>query len=363
MSRWLVMSMICVGHGLAHAETTQDAAAASPGEIRSSGDAPPSGEAKKGNFSLGAGYSPDDGAIFQAEVGQPNLLGSGQGLSLSAELSKIHQRAALTYDVPLRNGLSLRSELFTDLRDTGGFRRESIGGSFELSRALARSTRVFVRYRAERVEMSALPPSDGVVARRIGMTLPAPGLISTLGSGLRFDTRDGTGLHGSRLELLSEISTPGSQASFARLRATAETARTFGRLTLRLHGHASVVRSGEAGGVALSERLFDAGNADVRGYALGTLGPATGANYEAVGRAEVELAVWRKAGLSVATFFDAGVRGNLDDAFGPAGETTRRSVGASLIWRGPLGPVRLDYAVPLDGKRERQWLFSFGIGF
>jgi outer membrane protein assembly factor BamA len=39
----------------------------------------------------------------------------------------------------------------------------------------------------------------------------------------------------------------------------------------------------------------------------------------------------------------------------------QRSVGVSIIWRSPIGPLRFDWALPLDGER-RGAQFLFGLG-
>jgi outer membrane protein assembly factor BamA len=348
MSRWLIVIVILVSRESAFAdpEATVDAAPRSA----------------TGYFQVGAAYSSDDGLIAMTEVGQPDLLHTGQGLTLSADISRIRQHAVLRHDLPLGGGLSLRTELFARERDYFAFQRSGVGGSVELDRRLGSATHIFVHYGAERVSLSGR--SDPTrVERRVAepMTRGAgSSLLTTLGLGIRYDTRDRRRLTGSRLELVGEVTQPGdSTGAFTRIRATADTARTFGRLTFRVHGHAGYVRSHDAMGVPLSERLFDEGNAEVRGYALGSLGNPMGDNYEAIGRAEVELAISRKADLAVALFADAGVRGNLDALYGPVGATLTRSAGASLIMRG----LRFDLAFPLDRGREPQLVFNAGFSF
>jgi outer membrane protein insertion porin family len=83
---------------------------------------------------------------------------------------------------------------------------------------------------------------------------------------------------------------------------------------------------------------------------------------EAVGRAELEVPIWKAAGLSLAGWADAGLRYNADSMWGPTDSPLlRRSVGFSIIWRSPIGPLRFDWAIPLDG-RDRNTKFLFGLG-
>jgi outer membrane protein insertion porin family len=143
--------------------------------------------------------------------------------------------------------------------------------------------------------------------------------------------------------------------------ARAEHAQPLGPFTARLSAHGSYVRSLEAGGVPLSERLQYDGHADVAGYGLGSF---RSADLEAGGRAELELPIWRRAGISIAGFAEAGLRHNADPTWGPTGTTLARSVGASIIWRSPIGPLRFDWAIPLDGEDRRPvFLFNLGSSF
>jgi outer membrane translocation and assembly module TamA len=74
-------------------------------------------------------------------------------------------------------------------------------------------------------------------------------------------------------------------------------------------------------------------------------------------RGEIEAPISRKLGLSAVGFLDAGA------IVDPNGTSVGRSVGAGLIWRSPIGPLRLDHAVPLDGAGPPRFLFSIGGGW
>jgi outer membrane protein insertion porin family len=325
------------------------------------GDSPRSVTPRKptGTFEVGVGISPDDGFLAHAAVVQPDLFRTGQRLALTADMSAIRQRAALTYDLPVLPNLDLHTELFTQRRDFGAFLREGTGGELALVYKLDKHTRIYGRYRAEAVATSL------DAANRKPSELPAlteaalgNGTIATLGVGLVHDTLDERWLprRGTRFELFTDRADRrwGSAYTFERTGGSFDHARGLGPLTLRLHGHAAYVR----GDVPLSERLQHDGHAEVRGYALDSL-PRLGSNVEAVGRVELETPSWK--GLSIAGWADAGLRENTDPMYGGSSPLLQRSVGLSLIWRSPIGPLRFDWAVPLDGdQRDRQILFGIG---
>jgi outer membrane protein insertion porin family len=317
-----------------------------------------------GTFLVGAGFSADESFLAVAQIEQPDLFRTGQRLALQAELSAIRQRFSIQWDVPdVLPGIDLHTELFSTRRSYPGFTREGAGGALGLSHRLDKHTRIYARYRVEAVEIT-----DGTgeaTQRVVGLSNLGDGTIATLGGGLVHDTLDTRLLprRGTRLELFGERADRrwGSDHGFERVGGALDHARPLGPFTLRLHGHAVYVRGLDGTQVPLSERLVHDGHADVRGYALETLSPL-GDNLEAIGRVEVELPLWRRAGLSIAGWADAGVRHNTDRMWGPTDSPLlRRSAGFSIIWRSPIGPLRFDWAVPLDGRdRDRQFLFNLG---
>ncbi len=320
-----------------------------------------------GTFSIGAGFSPDDGAIFHATIEQPDLFRTGQRLAMSADMSAIRQRFALQYDVPnFLPNTDLHTEIFMARRDFGQFTREGVGGQLGLAYKIDKHTQIYGRYRLEHVttELAGLAEKPNQLSE-ISPTNLGNSNIATLGAGIVHDTLDTRLLprHGTRLELYTDRADRrwGSDYNFERTGGSFDHARDLGLLTLRLHGHAAYIRTDDPMGVPLSERLQHDGHAEVRGFALDSL-PPLGSNIEAVGRVEVELPIWKKAGLSIAGWADAGVRQNTDSMYGSTDRPLmQHSVGLSLIWRSPIGPLRFDIALPLDGKeRDRQYLFGLG---
>jgi outer membrane protein insertion porin family len=319
-----------------------------------------------GFFQIGAGYSSDEGFIASARVGQSDLFGTGTGLYLDAKVSALGIRSGLDYVIPKLGdtGLDLDVGLFATTRQFPGFERDGEGGAITLGHRIDRATRVYVRYRIEDVQLS--PGANDFAARSTMPTSDEHHLLAWAGTGVAYNTTDSAiPLRGTRLELLGEASGPelGSDARLLRLSARAEHATDLGPLTLRVSGHATYIHAAD-GAVPLSERLFHDGYSDIRGYPIYSIGSPFGENLEATGRAELELPVWRRAGLSVAGFYDVAYRYNEDASFGPVAGAMFRATGASLIWRSPIGPLRFDWAIPLDGKdREHVLLFNLGTGF
>lgn len=319
---------------------------------------------RTGTFTVGAGYNPDDHLVATAEIAQADLFRTGQRLALSGDVSLVRQRFRALHELPdvLGTGITLRTELFNERVRYPGFERSAAGGALTLERRLGPATRVYARYRLERVDLD-LHPSETYAAAHARTAQPVAlgeGLYGTLGAGLEYSTLDApVPRSGTRLHLWVEHADRqlGSDYQLDRMGAELDHARALGPFTLRLHGRATSVTSRDPLGVPLAARLFHDGHRDVRGYALDT-GGLPGANLEARGTVELELPVVKKWGLSVAGWADAGLQHG-DELAG--GALVRRSVGLSIIWRSPIGPLRFDWAFPLDGK-ERGAQFLFGLG-
>ena len=285
---------------------------------------------------------------------------------MSADISALRQKLVVAYDVPnaLPN-IDLHTQLFSTRRNFGDFTREGVGGQLGLSYRIDKATRIYGRYRLEAVQTELNVGGQGEQNPLAGMSNLGNGNIATLGAGIVHDTLDERYLprSGTRVEVYADRADRrwGSDYNFERTGGSLDLARGLGPFTLRLHGHAAYIRSTDPMGVPLSERLQHDGHAEMRGYGLDSL-PALGSNLEAMGRVEVELPIWKTAGLSLAGWADVGYRDNLDSMYGATDQPLlQRSVGLSVIWRTPIGPLRFDIAFPLDGRdRDRQYLFGLG---
>lgn len=330
---------------------------------------PATGEARAptGTFQIGAGYSSIEGFIAKARVSQSNLFGTGHALAIDALISQRYHRFAIQYTTAdLGGGLQLGAELWNERRQLPGFAREGSGGALTLSKRISPHLRIWAGVRAEQV---AVDEGTRLLARGSsgGMQAASAGLISSVRAGFEYSTLDApvVPLRGSAFGAEYELADPrfGSDFAFDRARVWASHHRPIGPLTLHL-GASFTQLSGRGGqGVPRSELLFLDNSQDIRGFTPGMLGSLDGLGTPVGGttkvlvRAELEAPLVRRLGLSAVGFFDAG---GIVDA---GGTSLGRSVGAGLLWRSPIGPLRLDYAVPLDGAGPPRFLFSIGGAF
>lgn len=332
-----------------------------------------------GSLQVGAGFSSDDGFIAAAALRQPNLFGRGQELSLSARMSERRQLFLLHFGEPhlADSAVGLGVDLYQSAEEWPGFARSATGGRLTLARPLAAHLRGFVGYRLEEVSIEPDPAAApaGAAPRLLepGDFDPAllmrGGLVSALGAGVVYDSRDRALLPrrgtyaGARIERADRAL--GSQLDLTRAAVFAGHHLPLGPLTLHLGGAVEAVTSRDPRGVPLAERLQLDGASELRGFAPGSLGPAPGGvalggNLKATGRAELEFPIAERLGLSGSVFFDAGAVMDLE---GRSGSGFGRSVGAALTWRSPIGPLQVGVAQPLDGAGGPAFFFGLGITF
>jgi translocation and assembly module TamA len=100
----------------------------------------------------------------------------------------------------------------------------------------------------------------------------------------------------------------------------------------------------------LTQRFYAGGDKSVRGYQLDEIsarnadGDRIGGRYLTIGSLEYERTLFGPWGVAV--FYDVGRAANrLDEPFS-------YGVGLGARWRSPIGPVRLDFAVPLSKAED-----------
>jgi len=351
-----LVALLAASTGTAHAEPEDDA------PPRPASQAPPG--TPTGSFQLGAGYATDEGFLTTATIAQDDLFDTGKRLELTARLSERGQLFRLRYEDPSVGGtrFMLRGDLYSTRRSFVGFDREATGGALTLSRPLGKHLHAFLGYKLEQVTVTptAVAPSARGVADE-----PAwrGGRIAALRAGLVYSTLDTPWLptRGTSVGGVIEVADRdlGSEIGYTRTDAWLSHHRPLGPLTLHLGGTLRTI----TGSAPLSERLHFDGSRMIRGYAPGAIGPhdpvtgmPLGGTLAYTARGELEAPLSSRLGLSAAGFVDVG--GIYDDH----GGASAGSAGVGLIWRTPIGPVRLDVAFPLDGGKPRL-VFGLGGGF
>jgi translocation and assembly module TamA len=142
-----------------------------------------------------------------------------------------------------------------------------------------------------------------------------------------------------------------SEVSFARLRVYAKGVYSFddeNRLIAR--GQWGELVTNDFDRLPLTQRFYTGGDQSVRGYRLNEISPRNregdriGGRHLMVGSIEYDRTLFGDWGMAV--FSDVGhVYNRLSEPF-------RIGVGVGARWRSPVGPVRLDFAVPLSKAED-----------
>ena len=287
------------------------------------------GEARpdSGRFELGAGFSTDENFIASAAIVQDDLFRTGAHLSMSARISALRQ----SFGIRFAKG-PLDAQLYDDTRQLRpGLTRRATGATLTLSHQLTDRIHGYIGWRVEHV--------DGV------------GTISALREGVEYSTVDAFATQGTRIGLALEIADRrlGSDLDLSRVKVYAERHESLGPFVLHVGGSMTTLVSPSR--IPLTERLYLEPGI-VRGYAPAEIGPLCGGTFQLTGRAELELPVSRRYGISLAGFVDGAAIG----ARGIAGVGS--SAGFGIRWRSPIGTLRFDWAFPIDGRGPQ---FVFGL--
>ncbi len=185
-------------------------------------------------------------------------------------------------------------------------------------------------------------------------TLLVPGISwSRTQADQRMRPRKGSRLN---LELRGSYASAFSDASFAQLLASGKWIRPMGKGRLLLRANTGISLTDNFTDLPATYRFFAGGDQSVRGYEYQSLGP-TDADGDVVGgrymlSTSIEYEYPIQGAWSAALFVDAG------NAFDAWDDGLKESAGIGLRWRSPVGPIRLDLAIPSDRSRD-----SFRIHF
>lgn len=308
---------------------------------------------KTHHYSFGLGYDTDKGPLLGASYLNRRLNRNGHFLTSDLDLSPVLSTADLEYSVPLENPLT---DFFSF---GGGLKREDTQTYASLSSKLSARIKhaytsgwkqtvyldsIYERFRTDSTDSSAwLLLHGGSWLRSVADNPIRP----TEGYRLFFN------LAGSYQNPLSDINM--IQASLATV--WMHPSPWNGRFIVRAQQGATLVDRFDK--LPTSYRFYAGGMDSIRGYAYKELGPkdaqgnVVGGRFHSVLSLEYEQTVFEDWGL--ATFLDTG------NAYDRAHIQFKTGAGLGLRWYSPIGPIRVDLAVPL-GNSDSGFQFHFAAG-
>ena len=331
-------------------------------------------EKPTGTFSFGAGYSSVDGLVGQGSVSQSNFLGLGIKANLAASLGGKSQTYNIGVTDPyfLDTRWTLGGDLYRTQRDWTNYSQRDTGGDIKAGYALTDEVSTFWLYKLVKTEIyDVLDPT----LLTSGQLVPNTTTSSILGS-ISLNTTDyrpdpSKGLTAS---ISTEFAGLGGTTRYLRYSGEAKYYQPlFWNVVGSVKGMLGYMQTiGKE--IYQQDKFFVGGINTVRGYdtrsvcptapllgamnpILGTAPIATGVNYlggvrEGVFNVEATFPLIKEAGLKGVFFYDAGY------AWGqtPDGKEQKffsrfqTSYGGGVRWFSPMGPLRLEYGIPLNPR-------------
>ncbi|OYW54106.1 MAG: outer membrane protein assembly factor BamA, partial [Rhizobiales bacterium 12-68-15] len=367
-----------------------------------------------GEFSVSGGYSTSDGFIGEVSLGEKNFLGRGQYVRVSGSFGQNAQGAEFSFTEPYFLGYRLAAGFDVYWKETSStnytsYDSQTLGTGIRLGLPITDEITLALRYNIYQRELS-LDCGDGywvyytcpagyaswaiVEAVAQGATITSVAGYTLSFNGLDSNVNPTAGLFA---ELKQDFAGLGGDVNF--VRTTGDMRYYYPLMNdwiLILRGQAGYVTAWGDQDLRIMDNFFMGPNL-VRGFAPNGIGPRDIASIDqdSLGgtaywgtSAEVQFPITflpKDVGLKGAVFFDVG---SLFDYTGPttftnaptytcaSGSTNatgavcvfddngvRSSVGASLIWQSPFGPLRFDYAWVLSqAQYDKTQAFRFSGG-
>jgi len=358
-------------------------------------------EQSTGELSLGAGFSTTDGPLVDVNVRERNFLGEGKDVRIGTVLSFRSQQVDLSYTEPyfLDRNLAAGFDVFEVKTSptasffsgiTPPYQQFSYGGAVRVGYQITDHLRQTLKYTARSDDITNVQSTASLfIALQEGTHY-----TSEIGQVLLYDRRDNrlNPTSGYYASLGTDFAGAGYGVRYIRNKVNVGYYYSlFPQWVLSFTGEAGDIFGWGGQKVLIQDRFFIGGD-NLRGFQDAGIGPrdsitndALGGNKYYVGSIAlgVPLPVPKELGLSGSIFTDFGSLYSNDQkhlvltpaqlvttgGLQPQIEDTpklRASVGIGLNWRSPLGPIRLDLAVPVakaSFDKSQFFRVSFGTRF
>lgn len=329
-------------------------------------------EKSTGKFSIGGGYSSVDGIIGQASIQQDNFLGLGLKGILSGSLGGKSQTYTLGLTDPyfLDTKWTLGGDVYRTERDYIDFTQRVTGADIKAGYPLTDELSTFWLYKWESKDIFDL--SQALIADPQLVTATS-GTISSIYASLNLNTTDYRldPSRGTSSTASVEYAGPGGNIRYVRYIGQSTVFFPFRWNTVfSLRGTLGYIqRIGRD--IPIDEKFYLGGINTIRGYGSRTVSPTVntssgiayvGGNKEAVFNVEYVFPIIKEAGIKGLFFFDSG------NSYGPGQNLFSKmqsSYGAGLRWYSPMGPLRLEYGIPVNprpGIDSSSGKLEFSIG-
>ncbi|MBU0504140.1 MAG: outer membrane protein assembly factor BamA [Candidatus Omnitrophota bacterium] len=346
-------------------------------------------ESKTGAFSFGGGYSSVEQFVGFAEVEQKNFdwrnfpyfTGAGQNLKFRVSAGSVSNGYELSFtepwmfDYPVSFGFDIYRRTHKRESDTGyGYDEDVTGGDLRLGKEISEYVKTSLVYRYDSIKIGNISSNaSSDLASEYGTNV-----ISSLRYGLTYDNRNNVfdPVKGDILDGSFELAGGpfGGDKEFYKFYGQAAHYWPITKgSTLLFKGRLGWAEPyGNSDKVSIYERFFAGGAYTVRGYNERKVGPVDPSSGDPLGGESVMIGnieyIFPIAGyLKLAAFYDTGNVWSKASKIGTGGFKSGYGLGFRL--KTPIGPLMLDYGIPLnkesgeDSVGDGKIHFSMSHGF
>jgi outer membrane protein insertion porin family len=334
-------------------------------------------------FSVGAGYSQNQGILFNVSLKQDNFMGTGKRVFVNAARSAAVDNYQLTYTNPyhtpdgVSRGFSVYyNETKAEENLVSDYISDRYGGNMHYTIPMSETDSFRFSIGAENRKITQGDESPDHITDFL--TEHGDDFNQLLGSvSYVRDTRDRTifPTKGQRHSIRLDSALPGSDLEYNKLTYNASFyTPIMDDIIFTASGRVGIGKaSGDLDEVPFFDKYYAGGIRSVRGYKQNSLGPkdsedkSRGGDFVTTASAELIFPapfMDDAKNFRMSAFVDAG------NVFADSGDfessEIRYSAGVGAIWLSPLGPLTLSYAKPLnkkDGDEEQVLQFSLGTTF
>lgn len=327
---------------------------------------------RTGFFSVGMGYSSLDHVVGMFRLQKNNLFGSGYSADVKTELSSNRTDYTLSLTNPwlFDKPVTLGFDLYNLKRSYYEYTKKSEGAAIRLGhRILGR--KVYASYRLAYENEHIYDLDDNVswyIERQEGKytTVSFTPALNYRTTNHPVDPTEG---NYSRIYYKYAGGPLGGDRDYYKIGAETTQyvpiART--RLVGVVHVEGGWLESTDDKDLPIDERFRLGGIYSVRGYKYGDISPKDEDGYDYGGtkmflfNLELVFPIAADQGFKGALFYDAGQVNNDHESY--LSGDFYQSVGVGFRWYSPMGPIRIEYGIPLneiDGKKSGRWEFSMG---
>jgi outer membrane protein insertion porin family len=336
-------------------------------------------EQSTGEISFGAGYSTTGGILGDISVQERNLLGKGQNLRLGVSLGTLSTLINLSFTEPyfLDRAVAAGFDIFrtsNDRQNIASYSDSSIGFALRAGWNFTEHTSQSIRYTLKQGNIYNVSPfASPIIQSQAGSFV-----TSEVSETVAWDTRDQR-LNTTKGWLLrNNWAVAGLGGSDYYVRSTFDAViyeQIVEDVIVSVGGTVGFTQPYNSSTLRLTNRFFVGGD-NLRGFAAGGVGPrdantgdALGGKYFYTGTAEAsfpiglpkEIGIVGKAFVDIGSLWGAEEQSNVLD-----NSAMRVGAGIGIQWVSPFGPIRVDYAIPVQQQyydRTQNLRFGFGTRF